>query len=282
VSGDGSPPRRRPAAAPERGAAAPSAAAEVLAPPADLVDYYSRRAPEYDDIYRRREPARRAEQRQLAAAMRATLDGRRVLEVACGTGYWTAKVAPVARAVTAVDASAAMLVRARARRLPKGRVELVAGDAFALDVVPGRFDGGLANFWLSHVPRAALGDFLDRFHARLEPGAAVFLADNVPVAGVGGELVEAAEAGDPGKTGGGDTYKLRRLADGSRHRVLKNYFGDDELESLLAPRCDGLALHRGGCFWWASYRTHRPRRAHLDSRGGPPDAATTASAGGGR
>ena len=270
MSAAAAPPRRRPATAPEPPAPAPPREA---APPADLVDYYSRRALEYDDIYRRREPARRAEQRQLAAAMRSALGGRRVLEIACGTGYWTAKLAPVARAVTAVDASAAMLARARARRLPPGRVELVAGDAFALDAVPGHFDGGLAAFWLSHMPRAALDAFLDRFHARLEPGAAVFLADNVPVAGVGGELVGAGEAG------GGDTYKLRRLADGSRHRVLKNYFSDDELAALLAPRSDALALHRGDCFWWASYRTRRARRT---ARGRLPAASTAVGAGGGR
>jgi SAM-dependent methyltransferase len=220
--------------------------------PADLVDYYSRRAPEYDAIYRRRDPQRRAELRRLVAALRATLAGRRVLEVACGTGYWTAKLAPVVAALTAVDASPAMLAEARRRRLPPERVEFLVGDAFALAAVPGRFDGALANFWLSHVPRARLGAFLDGFHARLEPGAAVFLADNVLVAGVGGEEVTVA--------GSDDAYKLRRLADGSSHRVLKNYFDDDELRALLAPRGEALALHRGDCFWWAAYRT-RPAEA---------------------
>lgn len=238
MSGGAAPRRRRPAPVEPVGPAEP----------VDLVDYYSRRAPEYDAIYRRRDPARQAEQRRLAAAMRAALGGRRVLEVACGTGYWTAKVARAALAITAVDASAAMLARARRRRLPPGRVEFAVGDAFALAAVPGRFDGGLAAFWVSHVPRAALGGFLDRFHARLEPGAAVVLADNVLVPGVGGELVA-------GPAGGGDTYKLRQLADGSHHRVLKNYFTEADLTALLASRAEELALHFGGSFWWASYRT---------------------------
>ncbi len=212
---------------------------------ADLVAYYGRRAPEYDDIYRRRDPARREEQRRLAAAMREALAGRRVLEVACGTGYWTAKVAPAVRALTGVDASEEMLALARRRRLLR-RVAFVAGDAWELGAVPGRFDGGLAAFWLSHVPRARLGEFLDGFHARLEPRAAVVLADNTFVPGVGGELVRGA---------GADTYKLRLLADGSEHRVLKNYLSDAELTELLAPRSRGLTIERGAAFWWARYET---------------------------
>jgi SAM-dependent methyltransferase len=232
----------------------------------DLVSYYSRRAPEYEAIYRRRDPARRAEQRRLAAAMRAALAGRRVLEVACGTGYWTARVAPAVRSLTAVDASEAMLARARRRRWSPGRVAVRAGDAYDLEAVAGRFDGGLAACWLSHVPRARLAEFLDRFHARLAPGAAVFLADNVFVPGEGGELVGAA--------GGGDTYKLRRLADGSEHRVLKNYFAEGELAALLAPRARAAAIHRGAFFWWVAYRAAPPAV--------PADAPAGGRAGGGR
>ena len=42
----------------------------------------------------------------------------------------------------------------------------------------------------------------------------VFVADNVYVPGIGGELVR--------KSSSADTFKLRELGDGSKHEVLKN------------------------------------------------------------
>jgi len=130
-------------------------------------------------------------------------------------------------------------------------VTLLAADAYDLPGVPGAFDAAIAMFWLSHVPRARLRVFLDGLHARLEPGAIVYMADNVHVPGVGGELLPADEAGD--------TYKLRRLSDGGRHRVLKNYYSAGELRQLFSPGASDLVVRAGSWFWSATYRVGGPR-----------------------
>lgn len=210
-----------------------------------LVDYYHRRSPEYEAVWERDDPRRREEQRALAAALRTTLQGRRVLEVACGTGYWTERLAGWASSITAVDAAPGMLERARVRGLPGDRVTFLAGDAYRLSEVEGDFDGGLAAFWLSHVARSRLPAFLESFHRRLDAGAAVFLADNVYIPGLGGELVDPRE---------GDTYKRRSLADGSEHLVLKNYYSARELRELLSPHARDLRVEVVSHFWWAGYR----------------------------
>ena len=178
---------------------------------------------------------------ELSRELREALRARHVLEVACGTGYWTACAAGVALRVTATDASLAMLAEAREKPLP-ANVELLARDAYDLHDLPSDFDGGLATFWLSHVPRARLRAFLDGFHARLVAGAVVYLADNVYVPGVGGELLPADRAGD--------TYKVRRLTDGGRHRVLKNYFSQEELrayhKAMEAVIAEATRLYKAG------------------------------------
>jgi SAM-dependent methyltransferase len=212
---------------------------------ASLIQYYSRRAREYEEIWHRADPVRQSEQSAIIGVMRKLFRGRRVLEVACGTGYWTALLADSAAHIVAVDASRDMLELARAKRLPRERVEFQEGDAFGLENVPGPFDGGFANFWLSHVSRTRLSEFLAGFHRQLAAGAVVFLADNVAVPGVGGEPVAPA--------GSVDTFKRRTLADGSEHLVLKNYFTEDDLRRLLAPGGTELRIHIGRCFWWASY-----------------------------
>jgi|ERR1043166_2781864 SAM-dependent methyltransferase len=222
-----------------------------------LPDYYSRRAPDYEKIWHREDPIRQGEQREIVSALRQIFKDRKVIEVACGTGYWTQFLAESAREILAVDISDEMLALARGKHFPP-RVRMQRADAYELDSIQGNdFDGGLANFWISHVPKARLPEFLDGFHARLTRGAVVFMADNVYVEGVGGPLVA--------RPGVEDTFKLRALGDGSTHEVLKNYFTADELRNIFAPRGRDFEIHVGRCFWWIKYVVNNgPRGTHPD------------------
>jgi SAM-dependent methyltransferase len=212
---------------------------------ANLRRYYDQRAAEYEQIYLPRDDEHGRELGELARELRGVTANRRVLEVACGTGYWTACAARVAASVTATDASLPMLAQAREKALPRN-VTLKFADAYDLAALEGEFDAGVAMFWLSHVPRSRLRGFLDGLHARLLPGSIVYFADNVYVPGIGGDLLPADAAGD--------TYKLRRLANGARHRVLKNYFTEDELRELLRHRTTDFVVRIGRFFWSARYR----------------------------
>lgn len=213
--------------------------------PDDMKDYYRRRAASYEAIYHRADPVRLTEQEDLARAIRAHLTGRDVLEIAAGTGWWTVQAASVARQVTAIDANDETLAIARLKPLPADRVSFRVGDAYDLGALGHRFDGAMACCWLSHVPRADLHRFLGGLHEVLEPGAAIFFADNCLVPGLGGELVTP--------TGESDTYKRRSLDDGGTQLVLKNYFSRDELAALFAPSAKDLSIHIGQHFWWLSY-----------------------------
>ena len=73
--------------------------------------------------------------------------------------------------VHAEDVNAETLSLARARRYGPAPVTFARADAYAPG--PGRFDGALAAFWLSHVDLARMDAFLRALHARLEPGAPV-------------------------------------------------------------------------------------------------------------
>lgn len=210
-----------------------------------LQDYYNRRATEYEDIYHRRDPIRQKELTEIENAMKAALTNRNVLEIACGTGFWTAMAADVAKHILAIDISEKMLAIAKAKSLPNKRVKFCTGDAYSLDSVRGTFNAGIANFWFSHVPKSRLNDFLHRFHEKLMSGAVVFMADNIYVPGIGGELIT--------KSGCEDTFKLRELADGSEYEVIKNYYNANQLREILEPLSSELEISVGDCFWWLSY-----------------------------
>jgi 2-polyprenyl-3-methyl-5-hydroxy-6-metoxy-1,4-benzoquinol methylase len=211
-----------------------------------MKEYYSRRAPEYEGIYHRDDPVRQQEQEWIKSELQAVFKGRSVLEIACGTGYWTETIAAVARETTGIDASAEVLEIAKAKGMP---ARFIMGDAFALSAVAGNFDAACACFWLSHVEKANIGKFLLGLHARVGPGAPIFMADNVYLEGLGGTLIT--------KPGSPDTYKLRQLKDGTAHEIVKNYYTADELKNVFKDFADELRIEIGQCFWRIKYKTKK-------------------------
>jgi demethylmenaquinone methyltransferase/2-methoxy-6-polyprenyl-1,4-benzoquinol methylase len=210
---------------------------------AELVDFYRRRAREYEAIYAK--PERQADLAVLRQHIPERMAGRRVLEVACGTGYWTTLIAPGAAAVVATDAAEEPMALARAKEYPAGRVRFVIADAYALDPALGRFDAAVAIFWWSHVPRSRIGAFLASLHSRLEPGARVLFMDN--------SYVEGSSTPILGRDAEGNSYQLRRLSDGSENRVLKNFPTEDQLRADLASHARSFAYRALEYYWLAEY-----------------------------
>ena len=137
-----------------------------------MEEYYRQRAEEYEEIYHRADPVRRAELKLLMQAARDALRGRRVLEVACGTGYWTQIVSQTASAITATDSVEEVLSVAR-RKTYYCPVTLQLGNAYSLSFKAGAFEGGLANFWFSHIPKHRIDHFIAGFHRTLRPQSSV-------------------------------------------------------------------------------------------------------------
>ena len=191
-----------------------------------LAGYYAKRAAEYERIYAK--PERQADLALLRARLAELFAGRRLLELACGTGWWTEAVAPYAASVTALDINEEVLAIARAKRTPEGRVAFAIGDAYT----PPRFgrthDALFAGFWWSHVPLARLDAFLSAATNAVAPGALVAFLDNRFVAGSSTPIAR--------RDAQGDTWQERSLDDGSIHEVLKNFPADGELIER-AGRC---------------------------------------------
>lgn len=207
-----------------------------------MQDYYAARANEYDRIYLK--PERQSDLRQIESWLPSVFAGRTVLEVACGTGYWTQFYAPAAERVVAVDAAPETL-RIAETRLPTAKVQLVEGDAYRLPPPTVRCDAGFAGFWWSHIPRSRIDEFLRGFHAAIEPGAKVVFLDNRLVAGSSTPISESDDEGN--------TYQIRTLADGSTHRVLKNFPGRDALMDDVAPYATAVEYREWQYFWALVY-----------------------------
>lgn len=80
------------------------------------------------------------------------------------------------------------------------------------------------SFWLSHVPRRRFEEFWGPVARCLSPGGRAFLLDNRPT---------TTEGGDPYVAEYQEDLYVRRLDDGSEHRVVKVCYEPDELTKKL-------------------------------------------------
>jgi demethylmenaquinone methyltransferase/2-methoxy-6-polyprenyl-1,4-benzoquinol methylase len=197
---------------------------------AEMVAYYAARAPEYDEWYLRSdryvhtEIADGAWKADLDRAAR-WLDGipmaGEIVELAAGTGWWSPHLARKGR-LSVCDISPEMLELARSRlgglRLA---VRFELRDAWT---EPDRQVSGLfTGFWLSHVSRERLPDFLSLANRWLKPGGVFAFMDS--------RRDHASGAVDHQPPA--DDVQLRRLNDGRTFRVRKVYYSPSELEAAL-------------------------------------------------
>lgn len=204
-----------------------------------LQDYYSKRAREYEQVYEK--PERQRELAWLRERIPRLYRGRTVLEVACGTGYWTQRIAPAAKRVYAVDINESVLEIAREKPLPPGRVTFVRGDAVSLDNVPTSCDAAFAGFWWSHVRKSALRQFVANLAANLRPGAVVGILDNSWAPGSSTPISRTDAEGN--------TYQVRTLANGEPFEVLKNFPRADELAECIRPVAREAHLESLTYYW---------------------------------
>ena len=213
-----------------------------------LAIYYARRAPEYERIYQK--PERQADLRALRETVAKIFAGRCVLEVACGTGWWTEILAGCAQSVVATDINEEVLAIAKSKEIDPAKVSFQRRTAFQLNELQDEFDAALAAFWWSHLTRAELQRFLVGLHARLRPGSTVAFIDNI--------YVEGSSTAISRRDAEGNTYQFRKLDDGSTTEVRKNFPTDEEIQATLGSRAEELRIERLTYYWSARYRTPMP------------------------
>jgi demethylmenaquinone methyltransferase/2-methoxy-6-polyprenyl-1,4-benzoquinol methylase len=207
--------------------------------------YYRARASTYDDWYLRRGPYSHGTLDDLAwtmdlDAVTLWLDSLPlagvIVELAAGTGWWSTLLAGKGE-LWCYDAVPETLDLARRRLLAHGlRAHLHERDAWAEP--DRRVDAVFCGFWLSHVPRAKLADFLALCARWLRPGGTFAFIDSRADAASGDADAAsgaAANTWDPG------TETSLRTLDGATYRVPKVYYTSAELAAALATA--GFYLH---------------------------------------
>jgi demethylmenaquinone methyltransferase/2-methoxy-6-polyprenyl-1,4-benzoquinol methylase len=211
--------------------------------------YYRARAREYDEWWERtgrfdRGADANARWFEEAAALRRAVeqfDPRGdVLELACGTGIWTERLARTAGRVLAVDASPEMLEINRGR-VRAGNVEYVQADLFEWTPPAASFDVCFFGFWLSHVPESRFAEFWETARRALRPDGRALFVDSARTA--------RSTAADHVLPQGDAETMTRKLNDGRTFRIVKRFHAPEDLRDRLAELGWTAEVRRTGEFF---------------------------------
>ncbi len=210
----------------------------------DLTQYYAQRASEYEAIYAK--PERQADLQAAAQILQDIFRGKTVLEIACGTGYWTQQIAQTAAYMHATDINESVLEIARSKDYPLDNVQFSQADLY--EILPEKPTEALfGGFIWSHIKLEELERFIEQVNSLLRPGGTVVFMDNRFVEGSSTPIAE--------QDAQGNTYQWRPLKDGTSFLVLKNFPERKDLELVLAEKAKNLQYIPLRHFWICIYQT---------------------------
>jgi len=169
------------------------------------------------------------------------LAGHTVLELGCGTGFWTEVVAESAQSVLAVDINATLVDIARERGMADDKVSFRVADALDLPEDIGKFTAVLVSFLWSHLNKKEQEQLLATLKKRLGKDVLLVILDDSFVEGFS-ETIARTDAE-------GTTYEILTAPNGERFEVPKSYQSDSALRKRLGTSGKEIKIERVEFFW---------------------------------
>lgn len=210
-----------------------------------LKNYYALRAREYDALYEKND--RQDDLKLMSELVSSSFAGKNVLEIACGTGWWTYVISERAEKMLSTDVNEEMLSVARRRNYGRKNVQFLISDAYRLDNVKGDFDSAFCGYWMSHVKKRNMRKFLVSLHSKIRKGSVVVLLDNLWVARANKPISRRDEEGN--------TYQTRKLNNGMEFEIVKNFLTGDDLMSITEGIGDRRQFFSFQYYWVFRYVT---------------------------
>ncbi|MDB5793226.1 MAG: hypothetical protein JWQ80_3250 [Massilia sp.] len=169
------------------------------------------------------------------------LAGHTVLELGCGTGFWTEVAAESAQSVLAVDINPSLVDIARERPMSEGKVAFRVADALDLPEDIGKFSAVLVSFLWSHLTKGEQETLLATLKKRLGKDVLLVILDDAFVEGFS-ETIARTDAQ-------GTTYQILTAPGGERFELPKSYQSDSALRKRLGSVSKEIKIERIEFFW---------------------------------
>jgi trans-aconitate methyltransferase len=206
----------------------------------NLASYYHERAKEYDKVYAN--PAEQADLQSASTLFKNLFAQKSVIEIACGTGYWTERIAQTAAAVLATDLNQSMIDIAQQKQLgPNTSFALADMYQFVPDK---KYEALFGGFIWSHILLQDLDRLLQHLSGWLLPGSVMAFIDSKTVPNTSHDRQKITHQDEYG-----NTFQTRTLENGSTHQVLKNYPTRDFILQKFSPWASDIEFMELEFYW---------------------------------
>lgn len=215
----------------------------------DQIEYYRRRAEEYDEWHRREGRYNRGEEHReqwfkeldiVRSALTSCAPFGNCLELACGTGLWTGDLAQNADSVLALDSSPEMIEFNRSH-VRRNNIQYRQADIFKWSP-ESQYDFIFFGFWLSHVPRDEFRPFWEKMKKALRPNGMIFFVDSLKT--------QDSTAVNHKRLDNSGVVE-RKLNDGRTFHIVKIFYEPEKLmEKLAVYRWQGEISKTGEFFYY--------------------------------
>lgn len=209
----------------------------------DLISYYKERAKEYEKIYNK--PERQKDLEVSGGIFQDVFSDKDVLEIACGTGYWTERISKTARSVLATDINEAVIEIAKSKKYFQAKVEFTIEDIFNFKNV-GKHENLFAGFIWSHIKLQDLPAFIDIIIGLVKSGGTIVFMDNNYIEGSNLPVTETDEFGN--------TFQERKLENRTTHKILKNFPTKHFILQLLADKVSDINFTNLQYYWILQFK----------------------------
>ena len=209
----------------------------------NLTTYYKERAKEYEKIYLK--PERQDELKSAALLLQNIFADKMVCEIACGTGFWTEKIAQTATSIFATDINQTVIEIAQQKHYQKNNVTFQLEDIFKLSN-NNKYESLFGGFIWSHILLQDLNRFIDAINKLTLPGGTVVFMDN--------NFVQDSNHPVTNTDKDGNTFQTRKLDDGTTHLVLKNFPTEHFLRTKLKDIATDFKFINFKYFWVMIYK----------------------------
>lgn len=209
----------------------------------DLTSYYNDRAKEYDKVYEIPE-----EQEDLVKATELFQNiflNKSVLEIACGTGYWTEQISITASSILATDINKSVIDIARTRHF----TDNVTFDVVDMNSLKAEkmFDGLFGGFIWSHILLQDIDKTLGILKDRIIKNGDIVFVDSKQVNGSAHDKKKITKVDEFG-----NTFQTRKLGNGTTHEVLKNFPSTEFLIDKLSKISSDINIIELKHYWIAT------------------------------
>lgn len=209
----------------------------------DLIQYYKERAKEYEQVYLK--PERQEDIQSVTTILQEQFLKKTVMEIACGTGFWTERIAQTATSILATDINEAVLDVAKQKHYANAPVIFERADIFNY-CSENRYEALFGGFIWSHIPLQNIDKFLRILNSYTSPDGTIVLMDNNFVQGSNSPITYTDEEEN--------TFQTRRLENGTMHLIMKNFPTENFLKEKLEDIAIDIQFIKLKYFWMLCYK----------------------------